>query len=428
MRAEEVARADKSSMRASLSFLRKNAKVAKCVDGWDLVHVGLAMIRELDPNAWTRSFTKVNLHPGHRVPFVDWCSRIKGFLQGGESFMPEEAFNAYAMLPGWWHAFSPDEKEQALVIYRDHDQTYSAACVKMLHDKLHVPLDDMQSLRVCIEHAIEDPTHIQKGLPTGAPPPKEATEAQAVVPDANQGLVSFQLHPKKADGSQLFTPAQKFEHLIKMACRSVPDRKLLEVSAHLDVEISSEQKTIILNPTATDYMMHNIVSHTTGEGAKRKIAKRKLDSMGNATGSCGVLNDPARLLKMQNQLKLTESIAEINKLTQESKQQNFSLAANDMHQLAPPAIVKLKAAAGDAMQLTVKELEAIAFHSFAGAKLAGNKEAKAAGLIRLTVAQPGVLGPMQPALMATATATVAPPTQGLVMMATAVATPLPPTA
>ena len=419
MRAEEVAKKDKSSLRASLAFLRCNNQVAKCLDGWDLVHVGLAAVRELDPDSWERSFKKVNLHPHHRVPFGEWCKRIEGFLQGGESFTAEDAFDAYALLPHWWHQFAPEEKTLAVEIFGEHEFQFNMECVRMLHDRLHVPLDDMQNLRVCIDHAIEDPSHLERRLPdVTVQVPAEAAEAQAALVDVNDGLISFQLHPKKPDGSQLFTPAQKFDHLIKMARRSVPVRDELKISDHLDIAVSKEQSTVILNPTPVDYMMHTIASHTTGEGAKRRVAKRKLDALGSASGVCGVLNDGPRLLQLKNQLCLTESIATINKQALEAKQQTLSLATAELLQLAPAAVQKLKGAQGDAMQLFIKDMDAIAFASFNGAKLSGDKKAKAAALTRLMEAQPEVLGPMHPAI--TVTATVVTDNQGALPNGTAV--------
>jgi hypothetical protein len=84
---QEVAKADKRSMRTSLDFLRKNTRVTHAViDSWDLVLVGLAAVRELAPASWITSFKKVNLHPHFRVDFRSWCDRISHFLQGGASF------------------------------------------------------------------------------------------------------------------------------------------------------------------------------------------------------------------------------------------------------------------------------------------------------------------------------------------------------
>ena len=73
------------------------------VDGWQLILVALAMVRELSSDTWVYSFTKVNLHPHHRVSFVKWCERISHFLQGGESFKTQLVeVDAYSLLPGFF--------------------------------------------------------------------------------------------------------------------------------------------------------------------------------------------------------------------------------------------------------------------------------------------------------------------------------------
>jgi hypothetical protein len=79
---QKVALDDKKSMRQSLAYLRQSNKLIKStVDGWQLIHVALAAVRELDPDSWVYSFNKVNLKPSTRVSFPDWCTRIAHYLQ-----------------------------------------------------------------------------------------------------------------------------------------------------------------------------------------------------------------------------------------------------------------------------------------------------------------------------------------------------------
>jgi hypothetical protein len=67
---QKVAKDDKVSMRAALSYLRATEKLSKnVIDGWDLIHVASSAVRELPPTAWITSFKRVNLHPESRVPF-----------------------------------------------------------------------------------------------------------------------------------------------------------------------------------------------------------------------------------------------------------------------------------------------------------------------------------------------------------------------
>jgi hypothetical protein len=58
---QECAKADKRSMRTSLAFLRRATQVTKgVIDGWQLITVALAAVRELEPSTWISSFKKVS--------------------------------------------------------------------------------------------------------------------------------------------------------------------------------------------------------------------------------------------------------------------------------------------------------------------------------------------------------------------------------
>ena len=144
---QKVAKDDKKSMRQSLAWLRQSNKLTKgTIDGWALIHVALAAVRELDPNSWVYSFNKacpppartcanthtrthlrgglglpphthtfhtshahltftppptslphkVNLKPSTRVSFPEWIKRIEHYVQGGESFKSEIMRDPYA--------------------------------------------------------------------------------------------------------------------------------------------------------------------------------------------------------------------------------------------------------------------------------------------------------------------------------------------
>ena len=90
------------------------------------------------------------------------------------------------------------------------------------------------------------------------------------VGNIGEGLDTYMLHPKTADGKPKFSGLQLFEHLRGLAARSVPRHTELRPSTYLDVEISREQR-VLLNPTDTDYTMHAIASVSHGDGAKKKL-------------------------------------------------------------------------------------------------------------------------------------------------------------
>tara|TARA_B110001452_G_scaffold205333_1_gene175349 strand:+ start:90 stop:1757 length:1668 start_codon:yes stop_codon:yes gene_type:complete len=392
---QKVAKDDKSNMRSSLAYLRMSSTVTKnVVDGWQLIHVGLAAVRALDPDAWVSSFKKVNLHPHFRVDFPTWCLRISHFLQGGESFKGRDVVDEYLLLPSFWHGMTPVEKQLGMSIVGKHASVYSVDCVKELHAVLHVPMSEMQNVRVCLAVAAQNPSHLARGVPEpatiAAAVPKPVAEAKAAQADVADGLVSFQLHPKKPDGQQLFSGLQKFEHLAKMARRSVPARATLQPSAHLDVEMTKEQQRL-LDPKPQDFAMHEIATHCHGEGAKQKLAKRKIDAVGNLRGESGIANDEVRLQRLKNQLQLTDSLAEIDQEVAAERATKASQATAELVDKAPAAIAKLKENANDVSKLTMPEISAIAFTSFNGTTLKGKKGDLVKGLHSLITKQPSVL-------------------------------------
>ena len=111
---QQVAKEDKVTMRDGLACLHAARLVP---DAWDLVHIGLAAVRELAPDSWVSSFKRVNLHPKFRVDFPSWCTRISGFLQGGDSFKPElSLIDKYSLLPSFWHGMDPVDKKRCAEI------------------------------------------------------------------------------------------------------------------------------------------------------------------------------------------------------------------------------------------------------------------------------------------------------------------------
>jgi hypothetical protein len=75
------------------------------IDQYDLVLTAMRIVRATSESTWVSSFQRVNLHPGTRVAFPEFCKNIAGFLRASESFKdesvdptPEEKF---ALLPSF---------------------------------------------------------------------------------------------------------------------------------------------------------------------------------------------------------------------------------------------------------------------------------------------------------------------------------------
>ena len=69
-------------------------------------------------------------------------------------------------------------------------------------------------------------------------------------------------------------------------------------SPSLNAEMSEFQRTTIPNPTSEDYTAGAIIRDMCGEGAKQKLAKRKLDGVGEINSACGVANAPDRIRRL----------------------------------------------------------------------------------------------------------------------------------
>jgi hypothetical protein len=115
--------------------------------------------------------------------------------------------------------------------------------------------------------------------------------------------------------------------------------------------------------------MNKILSQTTGVGATKAYAKRKLDCLGALQGASCFANDPKRLKLLRDQLELASSIASINKAQAEEKHVKAQQATASLMEKAPGALEKLKAKGGDLSKITMPELESLAFRFFGGAAL-----------------------------------------------------------
>ena len=97
-----------------------------------------------------------------------------------------------------------------------------------------------------------------------------------------------------------------FEHVLRFGRRRAAPNVPHVPSPALDVEMSEIQRTTILNPTSEDYTTGAIIRDMCGEGAKQKLAKRKLDGVGEVHSACGVANAPDRIRRLQvGSLKLS---------------------------------------------------------------------------------------------------------------------------
>ena len=298
----------------------------------------------------------------------------------------------YPLLPSLWHSLLPAEKRLVVAIVERNGGSYSAKCLNELHFEAHVMYPDMQKLRLCVEAAKENPHHLDQGMPEESPTGNVAPELAAAVAaqlPVTHGLATFQLKPLGLKGDALFA------HMVAFRARHGGTER---PSQFLDVEMTDDQARI-LAPTMQDLSVQAILKDAGGEGATKKLAKRKLNTAGAITSHCGLQNHPERVNKLISALELAASLAEISALTKANKHKDKCKADTELLDLAPASLQKLlgEKLKGDVTKLTKKEICAISFRHFGTMyKEANPKPVRVSGLEGLIAAQPLVL-PAAPA-------------------------------
>jgi len=112
-----VAKQGKAMARYMLSLFRNNTQVSRGLpDQYGVLVCAVAAVREMakEPDIWINSFKMVNMHPSHRLPFLEWIQKIDGALQGGIGYVAEEttAKTRFDLLPTFWRGMEPDERRK----------------------------------------------------------------------------------------------------------------------------------------------------------------------------------------------------------------------------------------------------------------------------------------------------------------------------
>jgi len=195
--------------------------------------------------------------------------------------------------------------------------------------------------------------------------------------DINEGLTSFQLLPKDKDGKPTITGEDLLDHMVQFLHTNTPLGEDVQISGHVEVEVSADQQKYILNPKSEHYTARELASSAVDEGAKKNLAKRKMDVIGNVKSHCGTLNNPERIEELKKKNELAASIAYTNRIRDDEKKKKADEKAEKFRKDAPEAARKLKAAGGDAdkAKLTIKAMNSILVVYYLLDEAKGNKEA-----------------------------------------------------
>ena len=194
----------------------------------------------------------------------------------------------------------------------------------------------MHSLRVCYEVAVENPDHLEREVPTkedlervnGESGCTEIEAAKLKTKKITHGLNSFLLKPEELKGEALLN------HMIKFRKTHGTENASTSPSMYLAIDVDATQASL-LNPCMMDLNQRAIISCAGGDGARLKLAKRRLDNLGFYSSDCGIQNDPGRLDRLKNQLELSASLAEIKNMAMLEDENATEMIKKDMKKNAP---------------------------------------------------------------------------------------------
>ena len=201
---------------------------------WDLVHCGMQAVRATSrrPEIWINSAIAVNLHPEHRLPFPEWCKKIAPLMTASDSFdlVVQNNTDPYHLLPLLWQAMLPCDKRMAMSIFESHGKMWNVECVREMMSTLLVTVKEMSALQLGVWHAIDDPSHLDRGMEDAdvshtSPLPSEVTEAEAARHKATHDLPAFTFKPDGMTGKELL------DHFVSHRLRKYAKNQK-EVSSH----------------------------------------------------------------------------------------------------------------------------------------------------------------------------------------------------
>jgi hypothetical protein len=134
-------------------------------------------------------------------------------------------------------------------------------------------------------------------------------------------------------------------------------------SNFLDVEVTDDQRGILKTTHETTPTRREIMKDV-GEGAVKKLAARRIDTIGTIKPHSGVVKHEERLAKYVNKVEMTKSIAGIETIERaatlkKKKKKKKKDSTRALIQMSGDARTKLAAKNGDVSKITKKEISAM---------------------------------------------------------------------
>lgn len=145
---QQKAKKDKRNMRNLLDVTRSILNVQ--LDQWKLIACCIVALKRSTRSTCSNSFIHVNLHPDHRLLFVDWIKKIESQLVTGEYFFKCQT-NLYDSLPQFWKQMSVDDRISVVNsidgFYKLDKPTWSKDSINQLLE--YFPVANVVCLRGC---------------------------------------------------------------------------------------------------------------------------------------------------------------------------------------------------------------------------------------------------------------------------------------
>ena len=216
---QDTAKKDKASFRDDTSILRSWLPETRDVlNSWCMVNVGIQDVQKLLRESWISSFKKFNLHPKHRVSFIQWCDRIKPFLQVRDYFKPDTKLtihDEYDLLSLFWKEIQPAEKKALVEAFGSHS-VWDFPCIWKVQRRFHIDTKELQNFCVCVNLALYKPEHLELVSQYKQRPTYDIYTADVCDNNhkyINEGLHSLYIFPKK-DGELILNGYQLLKHMI----------------------------------------------------------------------------------------------------------------------------------------------------------------------------------------------------------------------
>lgn len=321
----DAAKSDKRVQRLSVTYLQHDPVLKRnIVSQWDLLCCGLAAVRHTrdNPDIWAGSFLSVDLTPSKRSPFKDWCKRIERFMMAGDGYdlvsQNDYAFDEYTLLPERWQAMTEEEKTSAVNIVKKYNHNaWGLECCRELMHCLKVRLTDIPTFQPAIFLAIDNPSHLSRGLVNEAPKQTEEqaeaaitiAEVEANRKKANHGLDMLVARPPGMKGIELF------DHMISHRQRLFAQKeKEHKISDWLEVWPRTPHQISLMDVDYHLKMQGSLIDDLDQGVGLRKAAQVRLDNLGQIKNRSMFINDPTRLARLKARLELQRSLGRRNEI------------------------------------------------------------------------------------------------------------------